>query len=148
MSLRQIVVAAVAAVAVVGIAAANSDGVKGYKGWRSNEAVAARMAPVGKVYVEGDEIPNAAPVVVVAAGPRTGEAIYKASCFACHGTGAAGAPKYADKAAWAPRLKKGESVLAGSLKNGFNAMPPKGMCMDCSDDELKGVLTYMLQGAK
>lgn len=148
MSLRQIAIAAVAALVVVGVATANSDGVKSYKGWRSAESVAARTAPVGKVYVEGDEIPNAAPVLTVAAGPRTGEAIYKTTCSACHATGAAGAPKLGDKAAWAPRVKKGDVALMTSLKNGINAMPPKGMCMDCSDDELKSVLAHLLAAAK
>lgn len=148
MSLRQFGTAALAALVVVGVATANSDGVKGYKGWRSADAVNARTAPVGKVYVEGDEIPNAAPVVTVAAGPRTGDAIYKTSCSACHATGAAGAPKFGDKAAWAPRVKKGEAALMTSLTKGINAMPPKGMCMDCSDAELKAVLTHMLASVK
>ncbi len=148
MFVRRVVVAAFAALVAAGVASASSDGVKGYKGWRSTESITARTAPVGKVYVEGDEIPNAAPVVAVAAGPRTGDAIYKTSCSACHATGAAGAPKFGDKAAWAPRLKKGDAALMTSLKNGINAMPPKGMCMDCSDDELKAVLTHMLSASK
>ena len=140
--------AAVAAVAVVVVASASSDGVKGYEGWRSAESMAARTAPVGQVYVEGDELPAAATVVTVAAGPRAGDAIYKTTCSACHATGAAGAPMFGDKAAWAPRIKKGEAVLMNSLKKGLNAMPPKGMCMDCSDDELKNVLNHMLKSVK
>lgn len=129
-------------------ALATSDGVQSYKGWRSEAAQKARTAPVGQVYKEGDEIPNAAPVLAVATGPRSGEQIYNASCMGCHATGAAGAPKRGDKAAWAARVKKGDAALMNSLNNGLNAMPAKGMCMDCSADELKGVLTFMLETSK
>jgi cytochrome c5 len=68
---------------------------------------------------------------------------YGKACVACHGTGAAGAPKKGDKAAWAPRLKQGEDVLLGHVKNGFKAMPPKGLCMDCTDADYKALIKYM-----
>lgn len=68
---------------------------------------------------------------------------YNKTCAACHNTGAAGAPKKGDKAAWAPRLKKGEAAMLKSVKNGLNAMPPKGLCMDCSDAEFKALIKYM-----
>lgn len=68
---------------------------------------------------------------------------YNKTCAACHATGAAGAPKTGDKAAWAPRLKKGEATLLGHVKNGFNAMPPKGLCMDCSDADYKALIKHM-----
>lgn len=119
------------------------------KSWRSEASQRERTAPVGKVYAEGDEIPNPAPAVAAASsGPRTGEQVYNTACAACHGAGVAGAPKFADKAAWAPRIKQGPDVLWTSLNSGKNAMPPKGMCMDCSEDELKSVLAYMVDGAK
>lgn len=68
---------------------------------------------------------------------------YAKTCAACHATGAAGAPKKGDKAAWAPRLKQGEAVLLGHVKNGFKAMPPKGLCMDCTDADYKALIKYM-----
>lgn len=68
---------------------------------------------------------------------------YNKSCAACHNTGAAGAPKKGDKAAWAARLKKGEAKLLASVKNGLNAMPPKGLCMDCTDADYKALIKYM-----
>ena len=68
---------------------------------------------------------------------------YNKTCAACHSTGAAGAPKKGDKAAWAPRLKQGDAVLLQHVKNGIRAMPPKGMCMTCSDDEIKAAVDYM-----
>ena len=148
-SLRRMVVTTTVALLTLGAAHATKEGVDGYKGWRSADAVKERTAPVGKVYLEGDEIPNAAPAVAsVSSGPRTGEQIYNTACMACHGTGAAGAPKLGDKAAWAPRIKQGPEVLWNHLLNGLNAMPAKGMCMDCSDDELKAVLAHMTDAAK
>jgi len=66
-------------------------------------------------------------------------------CMACHGTGAAGAPKVGDTAAWGPRLEAAGSVeaLVESAKKGKNAMPPMGLCNDCSDAELKEIIEFM-----
>ena len=79
----------------------------------------------------------------VSAAPSPIEAKYNKSCAACHNTGAAGAPKKGDKAAWAPRVKKGDAALFASVKNGLNAMPAKGLCMDCSDADFKSLIQYM-----
>jgi cytochrome c5 len=68
---------------------------------------------------------------------------YNKSCAACHASGAAGAPKTGDAAAWAARLEKGMDVLVASVANGMNAMPPKGMCYDCSDEEYKALIEHM-----
>lgn len=78
----------------------------------------------------------------------SGDAIYKRVCFACHDTGAAGAPKVGDKAAWAPRIAKGMDALTNNTLNGINAMPPRGTCADCSDADLKGVVEYMVNNSK
>lgn len=68
---------------------------------------------------------------------------YNKSCGMCHNTGAAGAPKKGDKAAWAARNKQGEAVMLGRVKNGFKAMPPKGLCMDCTDADFKALIKFM-----
>lgn len=73
---------------------------------------------------------------------------YARSCQICHASGAANAPKTADAAAWEPRLAKGMDVLVQSVNNGLNAMPPKGMCMDCSDDEIQALIEYMATPAQ
>jgi len=73
-----------------------------------------------------------------------GQKIYQTSCQACHATGAAGAPKLGDKDAWAPRIAKGNDALFSSVKNGLKAMPPKGTCMSCSEDELRAAMEYMV----
>ncbi|AUM12792.1 c-type cytochrome [Ketobacter alkanivorans] len=68
---------------------------------------------------------------------------YNMYCMACHGTGAAGAPKTGDKAAWEPRLAAGIDAMVASAKKGKNAMPPMGLCSDCSDAELKELIEFM-----
>ncbi|MEO1080867.1 MAG: c-type cytochrome [Pseudomonadota bacterium] len=73
---------------------------------------------------------------------------YNKSCVVCHDQGVAGAPKTGDAAAWAPRLEKGMEGLVASIKNGLNAMPPMGMCMDCSDDEYMELIKYMAAAAE
>lgn len=71
------------------------------------------------------------------------EAKYKQTCFACHGTGAAGSPKVHDTAAWEPRLAQGIDTLLSHVKSGKNAMPPGGLCTDCSDDDYKALIKFM-----
>lgn len=73
-----------------------------------------------------------------------GLATYKKVCFACHDFGAAGAPKLSEKEKWAPRLAKGIDELLASVVNGLNAMPPKGTCGACSDEELRSAVEYMV----
>ncbi|MGR5066683.1 c-type cytochrome [Photobacterium sp. DNB22_13_2] len=132
-SLRQLMVAAVAALTFAGTAVAAD---------MSDEAIAERIKPVGSVYLEGDA--PAGPVV--AAGPRSGDTVYGTFCAACHGTGIMGAPKIGDSTDWSPRLAKGNDVLADHAINGFNAMPAKGSCMDCSNDEIIAAIDHMIEG--
>lgn len=105
----------------------------------------------------------AAPVAVAAAAPTAapapaapasatvaagaGEALYKQACAACHVAGVAGAPKFADKAAWAPRLALGVDGLTASVIKGKGAMPPKGGSA-ASDADIKSAVTYMLAAVK
>ena len=71
-------------------------------------------------------------------------AAYQQSCFACHASGAAGAPLLGDADAWAVRTEKGMEAVMRNVINGFNAMPAKGMCMDCSDADLKAIVDFMI----
>jgi len=104
--------------------------------------VSTRLSPVGDLCMAGDTC--AAAPVVVASGPRSGEDIYGKSCIACHASGAAGAPKLGDVAAWAPRIGQGIDALYTHAIQGINGMPAKGLCMDCSDDEIKVTVDYMV----
>ena len=72
------------------------------------------------------------------------EAAYQMSCNACHGTGAAGAPMLGDAGAWGSRLEKGMDALMSNVINGVGAMPARGICMTCSDDDLQAIVDYML----
>lgn len=73
---------------------------------------------------------------------RGGEDVYKGQCAACHATGAAGAPKLADAAAWAPRIKTGFEALVQSALKGKGAMAPQGGG-DFNDTEIARAVAYM-----
>jgi cytochrome c5 len=90
------------------------------------------------------ETPAADKPVDTQTASAAGQKIYQKSCQACHATGAAGAPKLGDKDAWAPRIAKGNDALLSSVKNGLKAMPPKGTCMSCSEDDLRAAMEYMV----
>lgn len=102
-----------------------------------------RIKPVGEVCIEGSS-ECAAPVAAAASGPRSGSAVYSASCLACHDSGLAGAPKIGVAEDWAPRIAQGEETLVANAINGIRGMPPKGTCMNCSDEELKLAVEYIL----
>ena len=104
------------------------------------EAVAQRIQPVGKVEIKDVSDP---------ASLKTGEQVYAAQCVACHGSGAAGAPKLADAAAWGPRVKTGYEALLTSALKGKGAMGAQGGG-DFSDLEIGRAVVHMANqgGAK
>jgi len=124
------------------------------------EAAASRIEPVSKValtdgtlFVSSSLVPQAPPekvepeaeeasaaVVVV----LDGEGVYNTACVTCHGTGLAGAPKYADQADWEPRLAQGIDVLYEHSLTGFQAMPAKGGFMHLPDDQIRLAVDYMV----
>lgn len=125
--------------------------------YKPDEVVIENIAPVGQVNTSSSA-PAAATAPASAAGgeaeagaaapaaveAKSGEQVYNGSCVACHGSGAAGAPKLGDAAAWAPRIAKGIDGLLASATTGLNAMPPKGLCMTCSEAELRAAIEYMV----
>jgi cytochrome c5 len=78
------------------------------------------------------------------AGPPDPETTYRRYCYSCHASGAAGAPRLGDAEAWAPRVAQGWKTLFDHTLNGLRGMPPRGLCRQCSDDELDAVLRWML----
>lgn len=114
----------------------------------SNHSIKDRIKASGKVYREGDDVPVSKPPVVETTGPRDGKTIYDTKCAACHATDAIGAPMFGNKDSWAPRIAKGIDTLVNHAINGLNAMPPKGTCGDCSDDELKATVEYMVNNSQ
>jgi cytochrome c5 len=79
---------------------------------------------------------------------RSVDELYPKTCSMCHAAAVAGAPKTGDLAVWKPRLDaKGIDGLLQSVHSGLNAMPPKGMCMDCTDTEYKALIEFMMKPA-
>lgn len=109
------------------------------------DAIAERLKPVGSVCVQGDSSCANASVAAAGGAAKSGEEIYNTNCMACHTTGAAGAPKFDDKAEWSSRLaaRSVETIYENAIK-GYNGMPAKGLCMSCSDDEIKSTVDYIL----
>jgi len=104
------------------------------------QAVAARIQPVSDVGYTFKDV----------SGPKvlqTGEAIFKTTCVACHGAGVAGAPKFGDSAAWAPRFKAGYDKVLDHALHGLNAMPPKGGNPDLDDVEVARAMVYMVNSS-
>ena len=113
------------------------------------DAIAERIKPHGQVCLKGDASCGMA-TVASAAGPRSGEDVYNAACMACHMTGAAGAPKLGDVAAWADRIARGTDALHDAGVNGVpgTGMIAKGGCMNCSDAEVIAAVDYMVAGSQ
>ncbi len=113
--------------------AAGSDGL-------GAEAVARRIQPIGSI-----EVKDASDVAAL----KSGEQVFNAQCTACHTSGAAGAPKIGDTAAWEPRIKSGYETLLTSALKGKNAMGAQGGG-DFSDLEIGRAVVYLANkgGAK
>ena len=107
------------------------------------EAIVARISPVAN---EGYTFKDASGPKVL----QSGEAVYKMVCSACHDSGAAGSPKFADAAAWSPRIAQGYDKVVANAINGLRAMPAKGGNPDLDDIEVARAVVYMANagGAK
>ena len=105
-------------------------------------AIEERIKPFGQVNT------GAVPTAAAAGGAADGKSVYTSACFACHGTGAAGAPKLGDKGAWGPRIGQGMSTLVDHAVNGFKGMPARGGRADLDDDAVKAAVKYMVDNSK
>lgn len=112
----------------------------------TDEAIAERLKPVGEVCVMGEECKGVENVAATAGGgARSVDDIIAKHCNVCHATGLLDAPKIGDTAAWKERADHQgglDGILAAAI-TGINAMPPKGTCADCSDDELREAIQKM-----
>lgn len=106
---------------------------------QSNDDIKERIAPVAQVRVAG----ASAAASGAAGGERSGDAVYNKFCSACHTSGVLGAPKLNNAADWEPRLAQGMDTVLKHAIEGYNAMPPKGTCNDCSDAEIQAAIDYM-----
>ncbi len=91
---------------------------------------------------------SALALVAGSAHAADGKAIYDKTCVVCHKDGVAGAPKFGDKAAWAPRIKTGEAALIASVTKGKGAMPPKAGNAALTDAEIKAAVQFMIKSNK
>jgi len=107
-----------------------------------------RLKPVGQLCMAGEDCAGALQVAAAGGGERSGKEVYDTKCATCHATGAAGAPKLGDVAAWASRITKGNETLYEHAIKGFNGMPAKGLCFDCSDSEIMASVDYLVDGSK
>jgi cytochrome c5 len=129
----------------------------------SEEAIAARIKPVGELNLElggAAEAPapsataTAVPAPAAGAQPpaatrapaaaaRSGEEVYQQACAMCHAAGLAGAPRTGDKAAWQPRIAQGKPTLYEHAIKGFRAMPAKGGNASLSDAEVAAAVDHL-----
>ncbi len=109
------------------------------------DQIAARLQPAGTVCVFGQACAQGLKVPGAPTGPKAPEDVYNTYCQACHATGVNNSPILGNAEAWAPRIAKGIDALYESGINGYNngAMPPRGTCVDCTDDEIKATVDYM-----
>lgn len=117
-------------------------------------ASATPTAPPPQAASAAAATPAASPMVAASAGVANadaGKALYNSACIACHGTGVAGAPKLADKANWAPRIKQGNPVLYEHAIKGFQGkagvMPPKGGS-SAPDADVRAAVDFMVASAR
>lgn len=109
----------------------------------SKEAIEARIAPVARVELAA-AAGSAAPL-------KTGQEVFQSVCSTCHGAGIAGAPKFGDASAWAPRIAEGVNTLWEHALKGYQGkngvMPPKGGATQLSDVEVERAVVYMANAA-
>ena len=110
-----------------------------------DSATLERIKPIGEVSIDSSS-------VVASTGTsnqteRSGEQVYS-KCQSCHDSGILEAPKFGTLEDWAPRIERGIDDLLMVAIAGKGGMPPKGACMDCSDNELRSAIQYMIDSAK
>jgi cytochrome c5 len=141
---------AIALIVVARIIAANTSVARRQDDPVYAKQVEARIMPVAQDAVAGqDNAALAAPAAQpTAATDLPGESVFNQACVACHGAGVAGAPKFGDKAAWAPRIAQGKDTLYQHALHGFQGksgfMPPKGGRADFTDQSVKNGVDYMV----
>lgn len=109
-------------------------------------------APAATPSPETAPAPEVASASTDAGASDRGKQVYDQACHVCHAAGIAGAPRFADKAAWEPRIAQGMDLLHEHSITGFagktGAMPPKGGRLDFSDDDVKAAVDYMVAAAR
>lgn len=111
------------------------------------DAADAAGAQVEEAVSGAGEQANADMAAVVSGEPDlgAGEKTYGRYCFSCHAAGVAGSPKLGSAEDWAPRTAKGlDMLVASTIKGIAPGMPARGLCSNCSDDELRNAVAWMI----
>lgn len=103
------------------------------------------MIALGLVACGGADDGGGTATTTGAAPEVVGELTFRRFCFSCHASGAAGAPRVGQASAWQDRVEQGMDVMLRHTIEGMPGMPPRGMCRQCSDDELRDAITYMVE---
>lgn len=112
----------------------------------SEQQIAERLQPVGNVCLAGEDCAAGGATVAASAASAvfSAEATYDQYCAMCHNTGMAGAPERSDAAHWEARIADaGLDTIVTNAINGINAMPPRGMCSTCSDENIAELVDYL-----
>jgi cytochrome c5 len=160
-NLFMVVIGALIGVAVVLVFLARSIATDSQVAWVKQDpnysaAVDERIRPAAQVSLPGEGPAAGAGSMATAETAEaakpveaklTGEQVYNAACFACHGAGVGGAPKFRDAAAWGPRVAQGAATLQKHALEGFQGkvgfMPPKGGRADLSDEEIVAAVKFI-----
>ncbi|MEO2173522.1 MAG: c-type cytochrome [bacterium] len=73
--------------------------------------------------------------------------IYVQTCIVCHGEGVHGAPRPGVKSDWEGPLSYGKEEIYLNTFEGIGEMPSRGLCDECSDEQLKAVVDFMMMAA-
>jgi len=111
-------------------------------------APAAAAAPAATPAPAAAPTPAPAPSAQTAAVNPAGEKLYKSTCFACHATGVANAPKFGSKADWEPYIKTGLDAMVKVAMEGKPPMPPKGGAANATEEDIRAAVQYMVDHAK
>lgn len=113
------------------------------------DEIIARIQKVGTVCIQGTDCAATEQATnSVDAAVFDVVSSYDQSCAICHNLGVAGAPRFAEPSEWESRLNKGMETLYNSGINGLlPAMPARGMCFNCSDDDIRALIDYMVDAA-
>ena len=120
-----------------------------FNGKKYEEAVSERLSTSVAVCLEGQSC-GAASIVMTSNGSaaaRSADQVYAVGCAACHDAGVAGAPMKGNVKQWESRIAKGIDVLVNNAWKGIGGMPAKGLCADCSMEEIEAAVNYMISSS-
>ena len=118
-----------------------------FNGKKYDELVSSRLSSDVAICLQGESCGQAVLAATsssAAGGSRSAEQIYTSGCAACHDAGVAGAPMLANQSQWEQRLAKGTDMLINNAWSGIDGMPAKGLCGDCTKEEIGLAVEYML----